>query len=460
MRHLIITIMLCSTFLSAQAQGKFYVCTKYDSEGYNILGNDSVFKEFIFNDDRSEVTIHNDTYEVADIDSIVFAPPVFPCVKIEWTEEGATVTVDPSITGVSYSIKGGHVTITSTNVKDELLYVLKGKSSDGSLILNGNYKLTMHLDSVDLTSSKGAALHIECGKRTEMKLMKGTVNSFTDRSNGTQKAALYCKGHLEIKGKGTLNVKGNTKHALGVKEYLQLKSSTGTINILGAVTDGIHCGEGSRAVADWENCRFIMNGGTVNIANCGSDCIDSDDYGSMYLNGGLIDMKVTQNDGCGLKCDSIIRMTGDTIRMEVSGTLARGIKAGYHSYFSGGVIEGTVSGPASMGIHTNKVTKTTGTVLKGGDIYFQGTDVKLDVSGVSDAGDDCYAIAIDGDYHQSDGTVDVTVSNPASYGIDIIGNYIQSGGTVHVKVNDPDAIDNGFYAGGEETITGGTKTVE
>ena len=245
-----------------------------------------------------------------------------------------------------------------------------------------------------------------------------------------------------------------------VKEYLQLKSSTGTINILGAVTDGIHCGEGSRAVADWENCRFIMNGGTVNIANCGSDCIDSDDYGSMYLNGGLIDMKVTQNDGCGLKCDSIIRMTGDTIRMEVSGKLARGIKAGYHSYFSGGVIEGTVSGPASMGIHTNKVTKTTGTVLKGGDIYFQGTDVKLDVSGVSDAGDDCYAIAIDGDYHQSDGTVDVTVSNPASYGIDIIGNYIQSGGTVHVKVNDPDAIDNGFYAGGEETITGGTKTVE
>ena len=431
MRNYVFAVLSCLTFLSAFGQEKFYVCEKYDSEGYNILSSDSVFKEFVFSDDLTEVKIGNDTYNVADIDSIVFTAPQFPCVNIVWDGSSATVTVDPSITGISYAIKGGHVVITSTNVKDEILYVLSGSSSDGSLTLNGSYKLTMHLNGVSLTSKKGAALDIECGKRVEMKLMKGTENTFVDSSNGSQKAALYCKGHLEVKGKGILNVTGNTKHAIGVKEYLQFKPSTGTINVLGAVGDGIHCGKASKAADEWENCRFIMNGGTVNVAGCGGDCIDADDYGSMYINDGTIDMKVSQERGNGLKCDSILRMTGGVIKMEVTGTTSDGIQHNYHSYFSGGTIEGIVSGNGSMGIYSKKTTKTTDTVLKGGDVYFQGTDVTLEVSGeTTPTADECIGIAVDGNYTQTAGSIHVKVSSPDAKAYDVLGSVTVTGGTM------------------------------
>lgn len=430
MRNFVLAVLSFITFLPSYGQEKFYVCEKYDSEGYSILKDDTLFREFVYNDDHTQVTIGNDTYDIADIDSIVFSEPNFPCVNIVWEGSTAAVTVDPSIKGVSYSTNGGHVVVTSTNTSDELLYVLSGSSANGSLTLNGSYKLTMHLNGVNLTSSKGAALDIECGKRIEMKLMKGTENTFTDSSSGSQKAALYCKGHLEIKGKGTLNVTGLTKHAIGVKEYLQLKSSTGIINILGAVSDGLHCGKASKAAADWENCRFIMNGGTVNVANCGGDCIDADDYGSVYINGGTIDMTVSQNGGNGLKCDSIIRMTGGAIKMNVTGTTSDGIQHNYHSYFSGGTIEGTISGNGSMGIYSKKATKTTDTVLKGGDIHFDGTDVTLTVSGESTAtADDCIGIAVDGDYYQTAGNIKLTLTNPDAIGIDVLGSSTVTGGT-------------------------------
>ncbi len=434
MRYALLLTALCLNCLSVFGQDKFYVCEKYDYESYSILKDDTLFREFVYSDDQSQVTIGNDTYNVADIDSIVFAEPSFPCVNIVWDGTSATVTVDPSITGVSYTTNGGHVTVTSTNVKDEILYVLSGSSTNGSLTLNGSYKLTMHLNGLNLTSAKGAAIDIECGKRIELKLLKGTENTLADCSGGSQKAALYCKGHLEVKGKGTLNVTGNTKHAIGVKEYLQLKSSTGTVNILGAVSDGLHCGKASKAAADWENCRFIMNGGTVNITNCGGDCVDADDYGSVYMNGGTLDMTVSQDSGNGVKCDSIMRMTGGVIKMNVTGTTSDGIQHNYHSYFSGGTIEGTISGNGSMGIYSKKTTKTTDTVLKGGDIYFQGTDVNLTVSGESTAtADDCIGIAVD-------------------------GNYTQTAGNIHVALGSPDAI--GIDVRGTMTVTGGTKTVE
>lgn len=434
MRQLFFTILLFVSSLAVSGQDKFYVCEKYDYESYSILKDDTLFRDFVYSDDLSQVTIGNDTYDVADIDSIVFAVPSFPCVNIVWSGTSATVTVDPSISGISYSTNGGHVTITSTNTTDEILYVLSGSSTNGSLTLNGSYKLTMHLNGLDLTSTKGAAIDIECGKRIELKLLKGTENTLCDCSSGSQKAALYCKGHLEIKGKGTLNVTGNTKHAIGVKEYLQLKSSTGTINVLGAVSDGLHCGKASKAAADWENCRFIMNGGTVNIANCGGDCVDADDYGSVYMNGGTLDMTVGQESGNGLKCDSIIRMTGGVIKMNVTGTTSDGIQHNYHSYFSGGTIEGTISGNGAMGIYSKKTTKTTDTVLKGGDIYFQGTDVTLDVSGESTStADDCIGIAVDGNYTQTAGTIHVTLSSPDAIGIDVLGTTTVTGGTKTVE---------------------------
>ena len=433
MKKILIAAIFAALQIAATAQTKLYVCEKFDYDSYNTTDS-----EFEFNADKTEFTIDDDTYEVADIDSILFEKPEFPCVKVVWGGNSATVNIDSSITGVTASTSGGHVTITSTNTTDEILYVLEGASTDGSLTLNGSYKLTIHLNGLTLHSTKGAAIDIECGKRIELKMLKGTINTLSDCSNGEQKAALYTKGHLEIKGKGTLNVTGNSKHAIAAKEYLQLKSSTGTINILGAASDGIHCGKGSKLATDAENCQFIMNGGTVNISNCLSDCIDADDYGSMHINGGTLNMDISQEDGCGLKCDSIIYMTAGDITFNITSTGldSHGIRSCYTSYFDGGTITGIVAANGSKGIRgransTNTVYNSTNS----GNLYFNGTDVNLTVSGGQNTttNSNCWGIRADKNLYQTAGDLTVTVTNSAAVGISVKGTNSKTGGTQTIK---------------------------
>ena len=413
-------LLLCTGQAQAQSMAdtpeaqKFYVCEGYDDEDYNLEN----YKDIRFSTDGTQLFVGADTYNIADIDSITFTKPVFPCVNIVWNGNSATVTVDPSITGVSYTTSGGHVSITSKNVTDEILYVLSGSSSDGSLTLTGDYKLRMNLNGVSLVSSKGSAIDIQCGKRVEVKLMKKTTNTFVDRLGGdeTQKAAFYCKGHLEIKGKGTLNVTGRTKHALMAKEYLKFKQSTGTVNILGAVSDGIHCGRGEKGS---EYNLFIMNGGTVTVSNCGSDCIDSDDYGSMQINGGTLTVNVSQTDGNGLSCDSILYMTGGEVIANVPGIISNGIRFNYDAQLTGGIIKCDVSGNGSKGIKAKRNTKTAATVTKGGFAHFEGTDVSMTVSGGTYTIDssECNGIRVDRDLYQTAGDITIQISNNEAVGV-------------------------------------------
>ncbi len=427
MKKAIFSILLLTGTLNLLAQGNFYICDKYDSDSYKLAD----LLEFQFNEDGTAFTIDGDTYDVADVDSIVFSKPKFPAVTVTWEGTTATVEVDKSISGVTYNVNGGHVNITSKNTTDEILYVLQGSSSNGSLTLNGSYKLTMHLNGLNLTSAKGAALDIECGKRIELKLMKGTENTLVDSSNGSQKAALYCKGHLEIKGKGILNVTGNTKHAICAKEYLMLKSSTGTINILGAKSDGMHCGVGSKLAADAEDVQFTMKGGTVNMSNCEGDCIDSDDYGILNIQGGTLNLTVNQLDGVGLKADSIVYMTGGEVNLDVTGSISHGIRCGYDAFFDGGTIQGTISGLGAKGIKAKKSTTTTATVKNGGNAHFRGTDITFTISGdiyIADLSK-CMGLRIDKDMYQSDGNIHITVKNENAIAVDIKGTDNNTGGT-------------------------------
>lgn len=411
-------LMLCAASASAQTTTdtkKIYVCEGFDDEDYNLQN----YSDLQFSEDGKQLIVGEDIYDIAEVDSITFSKPVFPCVNIVWKESTASVTVDPSITGVSYKINGGHVTITSTTTTNEILYVLSGSSANGSFYLDGKYKLRMHLNGVSLTNPDSAAVNIHCGKRIEVKLMKNTENVFVDSKGGTQDAAFLIKGHLEIKGKGTLTVTGNTKHALQSKEYLKLKTSTGTINILGAVKDGIHCGEGDKA--DPEQCQFTMNGGTVNIKNCGSDCIDADDYGSMFINGGTITMDVSQTDGNGLACDSIIYMTGGTVEANVTGAVCNGIRFYYDAYLTGGKIIANVSGDGSKGIKANRTTATTATVRSGGNVHFQGTDVEMTLSGGTYTTDksECMGIRAERTLYQTDGNISIKAENSAAIPISV-----------------------------------------
>lgn len=294
-------------------------------------------------------------------------------IEIIYSGSSATV-IKPETADINVVTNGAHVVVTAFTSTEEYIYKLSGASTAGSFTLTGSYKLTLELAGLTLTNATGAAINIMCGKRCAVVLDEGTFNLIADGSGGSQKAAMYFDGHPEFEGGGTLNVIGNSKHAICAKEYLQLKKTTGTINIMGAVSDGIHCGRGR--VGEFEKNFFQMSGGIVNIENVGSDAIDSDDYGRMNIKGGVINAVVNVDEGTGLKCDSIFNMTGGTLNLTVNGRDAEAIRANYAAYLLGGEIKVNIAGDGSKGIKCkNKVIgQSTGPVWDGGTITVDSTN--------------------------------------------------------------------------------------
>ena len=328
-------------------------------------------------------------------------------VEIVFSGTSATVTI-PSTADVTCQQDGAHVQLTSSTTTEEYTYKLSGTTPDGSLTITGQYKLTLELAGVDITSQRGAAIDVESGKRVAVLLGEGTVNHLADSPGGSHKAALYFKGHPEFEGPGVLNVIGRTAHAISAKEYLQLKRTTGTINILSAVKDGIHCGKG---IPDTEHNCFQMSGGVLNIADVGSDCIDSDDYGIMKITGGVINANVDKYDGAGLKCDSIIYLSGGQLNIDVSGEDAVALRANYALQLTGGILTLNISGNGSKGIKAKHKTSEPVTVADGGYLTLGGTDCTIYVHADDIPQDttivNARAISADKDIHRTGGLVEI-----------------------------------------------------
>lgn len=304
--------------------------------------------------------------------------PVF--VDVTFNESTAEVDIPEAAVGINCSsgTSADIVLSLDSSVTKEYIYRVKGYSANGSLTINSAYKLTLLLAGVDITCTTNApAVHINCGKRISVILQENTENSFADNVRNEKRGAFYTKGHLEFQGGGTLNLRGYAKHALCAKEYIRIKKGTGTINILKAAGDGIHCGKGDQ---DPENNYFRMNGGTLNFSNVTNDLIDCDDYGCAYINGGTLNLSLESYGNKGLKADSIIYVSDGVINLNVEGTSAIGIQSNYKSYFSGGTISGTVNAYGAIGIKGNN-SKSSVTVLGGGDLCFNGSRVQLSVSG-------------------------------------------------------------------------------
>ena len=354
-------------------------------------------------------------------------------IEVKWSGSKATVTIPAGITDVKATIDGANVSITSTTTSTEYTYRLSGTSSDGSLTLYGDYKLTLQLAGLSLTNAHGgAAIDVECGKRIAVVLAKGTRNPLADAAKGSQKATLYFKGHAEFEDHGVLNVTGNLKHAICAKEYMELKASTGTINIHGAVGDGLHCGKGK---ANNEHNYFMMKGGNVNIMNVGGDGIDSDDYGTVSIEGGAISINVA--DGAtGLKADSVLTVRGGTVNIAVKGNDSEGLRSRYRTTISGGRIDVAVTGNGSKGIKGKRYTEEA-TVLNGGDVTISGGEVNIHVLGgnlkdpVTDNISKCMGLSVDADYQQIGGTVNITAIGPDTYTYSVKGDENRDGGTLN-----------------------------
>ncbi|MDO4512027.1 MAG: carbohydrate-binding domain-containing protein [Bacteroidales bacterium] len=421
------------TTLAATAQQTMWVHTGQTKWAFNT----QQVAEMPFAD-ASTLTVQGKTFSLATVDSIVVNNEAVADnnIFVQYSGESATVTVSGNIAEkITTSVSGAHVTVTQdASVDKEYTYTLSGASLNGSFTQKGEYKSTLILNGVSLTNPSGGAITISTGKRVAVVLNKGTENTFVDGVGGSQKAAVYFSGHPEFEGAGTLNVTGNSKHAISAKEYLQLKKSVGTINILGAESDGIHCGKGK--AGDVENNFFQMNGGNVTISGVKGDCVDADDYGCIYLKGGKLNITVSADDVTGIKADSVLTMSGGEVTMNVSGRLSQGIRAAWMATFSGGSIAGEVSGDGSKAISGKCFTDASKTTLGGGDLNFEGTNVTLALSGKSviEAGDTtkCMGIKADKNMTQSAGDILITVSGDEAKAVDVEGNFTRTGGTLEV----------------------------
>lgn len=245
-------------------------------------------------------------------------------VNIVYSGNSATVTIANNISSYVTVSSGtsSHVIIvqdasfegvdkTTDNEDGEIIYNLSGTSSDGEFYLEGSYKCTVELNGVSLTNPSGAAVNIQNGKRIAVSIKKDKTSTLTDGANENSNGALHIKGHTKFKGKGTLNVVGNSKHGIYSKEYIEIKNCN--INVTATVKDGIHCKE-----------YFLMESGNVSISGTGDDGIqveldgntstgqmpshEDEDSGNFYMTGGSL--SIANYTGNAIKADGTINYNG------------------------------------------------------------------------------------------------------------------------------------------------------
>ena len=261
-------------------------------------------------------------------------------VEIVYDGATATITVAQNIqnyvtvsSGTSAHVKivqsatFAGVDATTDNEDGEIIYSLRGSSTDGEFYLEGNFKATVELNGLTLTNPSGPAINIQNGKRIALSAQKGTTNTLTDGANETYNGCYHCKGHTKLKGKGTLNVVGNAKHAIYSKEYIEVKNLT--LNITAAQKDAIHCKE-----------YFLMESGKVNITGATEDGIqvelsgttstgvttghEDEDTGNFYQTGGTL--AISGYGGKAIKTDGTISYTGGTQNFDTNDTATTGIE--------------------------------------------------------------------------------------------------------------------------------------
>lgn len=413
-------------------------------------------------------------------------------VQIVYNGTSATVNVADNISQyLTVTQQGAHVSIAqSDSVASEITYTLSGTSTDGEFYMSGSYKATIELNGLSLTNAtpvySGAAVHIQNGKRINVKVITGTTNTLVDAAGGSQKGCLYVKGHAEFKQQGTLNVVGNVKHAIKAGEYISLKNAT--LNITSASGDGISC-----------NQYFLMESGTINISGTDDDGIQCDlegdtataitedhedeDSGNIYIEGGNITINCAAIAAKGIKCAGDIYISGDpVIDITTSGkgewdeedletNAACCLSADGNINISGGTLSLTSTGSGGKGMKCDNILTISGgdiTVATSGGLYYNnGTTENTNYTGNTDhISSDYYSspkgikaglktqvgnsYTYSGGMVISGGNIKVTTSGYNGEGIES-KNYLNvTGGEIYVN-----AYDDGINSAQDLTITGG-----
>ena len=307
-------------FLAAMLAGMGLCCaqqTMWVTTGHVQYGFDTQqVGTMTYSAGGDSLTIQNKTFAVSDIDSIHVASGLmeYNTVLVTYADTTAHLLVAGNIADrVTVTVDGAHVSVLqdSVLVNEEIFYTLKGSSADGSFYQHGDFKATLILNGLNLTSTRGAAITIDDGKRIEIQVNEGTVNTLADCEKGTQKGCFVVEGHAEFKGEGTLILTGNSKHGFKGDEYVEFKKSfLGSLIVKNAVGDGLNT-----------NQYLEMKAGNLIVEQCGGDGVQVDkksdntkpNNGQLIMSGGVLRVLATGDEGRALKIEDLVTINGGII---------------------------------------------------------------------------------------------------------------------------------------------------
>ncbi len=269
-------------------------------------------------------------------------------------------------------------------------YVLKGKSTNGSLLIFSQKKFKLTLDD-NFELSNDAGLPAICSQ-TKKRCFIETVGTATIKdaemdgnyslstvyqdAYGNEydaKGAIFSEGELIFCGNGTLNVEGRCKHAIASDQYVRINEGA-NVNITGSKKDGIQTNDAvliyggklniekvgklcdihpnlySSKKMNGIQCEkgyIIIKGGEVNISSRGYGIYANyDDFNKsdimteksfIYIDGGKINIKTTGSNGHGISAKNhIVIKDNAEINIIAKGENAKGIESDSNEDFATG----------------------------------------------------------------------------------------------------------------------------
>lgn len=428
-------------------------------------------------------------------------------MKIVWSGSTATVSSVPdSVTVTSNS--SGNVVLTSTTSRF-IRYQVSGSGS-GSLKIYSDHLYEISMNGLTLTSSSGPAFNLQSHKRAFIVPESGTTNTLTDSSTyptstEDQKGTLFAEGQLIFAGSGTLNVKGNYKHAICSDDYIV--GMSGTVNVTGAAADAIHTnsyvilqdgtwtlasveegvqveagnacinggsltsvttGEKAHTISTAGNFRQTAGTLTSTVSGAGSKCIKTD--GDVNIAGGTFKLTTTGgvyvesttdvSSACGINCDGNLNITGGTFTMTSSGQAGKCISVDGTAIFgnstggpnitatTSGSAYGTSNGGGGFGGSSSSSNSSKAKAIKSEGALTINDGVFTIKTSTSEAEgiESKTSITING------GKVVATTYDDA---INSSGMITVNGGYVYAYASNNDAIDSNYGKSGAITINGG-----
>ena len=330
---------------------------------------------------------------------------------------GTTATIENNNGCVEIADKSATITCPGA-------YYVTGESSDFQVVVNtpgaeneGNTGI--YLYNATLKSSNAPIL-VKNAEKTVIHLVKGTTNTVEDgngnhvftKVNGAQdtaKAAIYSRDDLNIKGAGTLTVKGKFKSGIQCSNDLKIKNG----NITVEAEENAIKGKGS----------LQISGGTLNLTAKKGDGLESDECeevngecknivegkGIIDIRGGNITIKAGDD---GIDAANFIRVSDSTETSTVKVTsTGKGLVAEKYIYVDGGKLDVKSEGDDALHTHWQ--------------IYMNGGDVTIN------AKDD--GIHADSALYMKGSTINVVTANE---GIESYKIFAEGGITSTFATND------------------------